>query len=119
MRALWNPYTILGKNKILREFNEFNSFFTKTNVLKNKQTMYIKDTMNHSDIKATITKTFTPTGNFTEDKARAEAYSKAVGMDHANTKMAVVAATQGFPAAAKAMMEESGGDYAAMRARYG
>jgi len=28
-RALWNPYTILGKNRILREFNEFKSFFYK------------------------------------------------------------------------------------------
>jgi hypothetical protein len=40
-------------------------------------------------------------------------------MDEANRKMAVVAATKGFPAAAKAMMDESGGDYSAMRARYG
>ena len=73
--------------------------------------------------KETITKkvktAFTPTGNFTEDKTRAEAYAKSVGMDTVNTKMAVIAATQGFPAAAKAMMEESGGDYAAMRGRYG
>ena len=29
IRALWNPYTILGKNRILREFNEFKSFFYK------------------------------------------------------------------------------------------
>jgi hypothetical protein len=53
------------------------------------------------------------------NKARAEAYAKAVGMNQANTKMAVVMATQGPDAAAKAMMEESGGDYAAMRMRYG
>ena len=71
------------------------------------------------EISETIKSTFTPTGNFTEDKARAEAYAKAVGMDAANSKMAVIAATQGFPAAAKAMLDESDGNYAAMRARYG
>jgi hypothetical protein len=63
--------------------------------------------------------TFTPTGNYNEDRDRAETYAKAVKMDEANRKMAVVAATQGFPAAAKAMMDESGGHYSAMRARYG
>ena len=59
------------------------------------------------------------TGNFQADKARAEAYAKSVGMDQANTKMAVIMATQGPDAAAKAMIEDSGGDYAAMRMRYG
>jgi len=29
IRAILNPYTVLGKNKILREFNEFSSFFYK------------------------------------------------------------------------------------------
>jgi len=66
-----------------------------------------------------IKKTFEPTGNFQADKARAEAYAKAVGMDQANTKMAVIMATQGPDAAAKAMIEESGGDYASMRMTYG
>ena len=51
--------------------------------------------------------------------SQAEKYAKAVGMDDANTKMLVVAETQGYQAAAKAMMEDCGGDYAAMRARYG
>ena len=66
-----------------------------------------------------IKKTFEPSGNFQADKARAEAYAKAVRMDQANTKMAVIMATQGPDAAAKAMIEDSGGDYAAMRMRYG
>lgn len=67
----------------------------------------------------TIQKTFTPTGDFNADKIRGENYAKAVGMNEANTKMTVIMATQGPAAAAKAMMEESGGDYSAMRARYG
>jgi hypothetical protein len=67
----------------------------------------------------TVKTIFTPTGNFTEDKSRAEAYATAVGMNPANTKMAVIAATQGFDAAAEAMIAESGGDYASMRERYG
>ena len=71
------------------------------------------------EITERVKSTFTPTGNFAQDKARAEAYAKAVGMNAANTSMAVVAATQGFPAAAKAMLDEFDGDYAAMRARYG
>ena len=71
------------------------------------------------EITERIKSTFTPTGNFTQDKARAEAYAKSVGMNAANTSMAVVAATQGFPVAAKAMLDEFDGDYSAMRARYG
>ena len=66
-----------------------------------------------------ISKTFTPTGNFTEDKARGEAYAKAVGMDPTNTEMAVVAATQGLEAAAKEMLKTTGGDYMAMRQMFG
>jgi hypothetical protein len=54
-----------------------------------------------------------------KDKESAEVYAKTVGMDQANTKMAVVAATEGFQAAANKMMSECNGDYAAMRARYG
>jgi len=45
--------------------------------------------------------------------------AKVVGMDPANTKIAVIAATQGFQAAADEMIKDSGGDYAAMRAKYG
>jgi hypothetical protein len=68
--------------------------------------------------------TFTPTGNYDEDKDRAETYAKAFKMDAANAKMAVVAATQGFDVAAKEMVKEFTSDegvldYAAMRARYG
>ena len=75
-------------------------------------------------IVVTIKETFTPTGKYNEDKDRALAYAMAMRMDEQNTKMAVVAATQGFPVAAKSMVEEftdSNGklDYAAMRARYG
>ena len=40
-------------------------------------------------------------------------------MNEANTKMTVIMATQGPAAAAKAMMEDCGNDYSAMRARYG
>ena len=61
----------------------------------------------------------TPTGDFNADKIRGENYAKAVGMNEANTKMTVIMATQGPAAAAKAMMEESGGDYIALRERYG
>ena len=67
----------------------------------------------------TIQKTFTPTGDFNADKIRGENYAKAVGMNEANTKMTVIMATQGPAAAAKAMMEDCGNDYSAMRARYG
>ena len=63
--------------------------------------------------------TFTPTGNYDQDKLRAEDYAKSVGMDNANAKMAVVMATQGPQVAAKAMMEDCGNDYFAMRMRYG
>ena len=67
----------------------------------------------------TIKFTFTPTGDFNADKQRGENYAKAVGMNEANTKMTVIMATQGPAAAAKAMMEDCGNDYSAMRGRYG
>jgi hypothetical protein len=67
----------------------------------------------------TIKTTFTQTGDIKKDELRAKYYAKAVGMDSANTKMAVIAATQGWDAASKAMMEECGNDYATMRSRYG
>ena len=66
-----------------------------------------------------VKETFTPTGNYEADKARGEAYAKSAGMDEANAKMVVVMATQGFDAAAKAMIEDCGNDYASMRAKYG
>ena len=40
-------------------------------------------------------------------------------MDDANKAMAVVMATKGPGAAAKAMMDDCGGDYFLMRSRYG
>ena len=42
-----------------------------------------------------------------------------VGMDPANIKMAVVMETQGPDAAAKAMLDDCGNNYFAMRAKYG
>ena len=66
-----------------------------------------------------IKTTFTPTGNFEADKTRGEDFAKAVGMDEANKAMAVVMATKGLDAAAKAMMDDCGGDYCLMRSRYG
>ena len=66
-----------------------------------------------------IKKIFTPTGNFEADKTRGEDYAKAVGMDDANKAIAVVMATKGLDAAAKAMMDDCGGDYCLMRSRYG
>ena len=52
-------------------------------------------------------------------KVQAEAYARAVGMNQANTKMAVVMATQGPQAAANAMLKEHNGDYCSMRMMYG
>ena len=79
--------------------------------------------MNESIVNVVKT-TFTPTGDFKGDKDRAEDYAKHVKMDEPNTKMAVVAATQGFDTAAKTMINQftdaSGKlDYAAMRQMYG
>jgi len=67
----------------------------------------------------TLKKIFTPTGNKKKDKERGQEYAKVVGMDEANSKMAVVMATKGPKAAAKAMMKDCGGDYWEMRAKYG
>ena len=67
--------------------------------------------------------TFTPTGDFKKDELRARGYAKAVGMDQANTEMAVVMATQGFDAGANAMIKkhttDGKFDYFAMRQQYG
>ena len=78
----------------------------------------------NSVIANVVKSTFTPTGDFKKDKDRAEAYAKSVKMDEPNTKMSVVAATQGFDTAAKTMINQftdaSGKlDYAAMRQMYG
>jgi hypothetical protein len=71
-----------------------------------------------------IKTTFTPTGNFEEDKAKVEAYAKAVGMDEANTKLGIVLATEGNEAFIKKAFENPNDptkqlSYAEMRARYG
>lgn len=67
--------------------------------------------------------TFTPTGDAKKDELRARGYAKAVGMDQANTEMAVVMATQGFDAGANAMIKkhtkDGKFDYFAMRQQYG
>ena len=76
--------------------------------------------MSSNKVIVDIVKTvFTPTGDFENDIKRAEKYATVVGMDTANTEMLKVFTTQGPQAAAKAMMEDCGNDYAAMRARYG
>ena len=71
-----------------------------------------------------IKTTFTPTGNEQADKARGENYAKAVGMDEANNRIAVIASTKGMEEAAKTMISDftdSKGklDYFAMRSAYG
>ena len=67
--------------------------------------------------------TFTPTGDAKKDELRARGYAKAVGMDQANTEMAVVMATEGFDAGANAMIKkhttDGKFDYCAMRQQYG
>jgi hypothetical protein len=72
----------------------------------------------------TIKQTFTPTGHVEADTERAKQYANAVGMDKANTDMAIIAATQGMDVAAKTMISnhtDTNGifDYAAMRSTYG
>ena len=85
-----------------------------SNVVKNTLDFQLDQIKNTFDFKADQTKNV-----FDFKVAQAENYAKAVGMDEANTKMLVIMETQGGNAAAKAMMEDCGGDYAAMRARYG
>jgi len=60
-----------------------------------------------------------PTGNYEADKKRATDYAKGVGMDSANTKIAIIMATEGPQEAAKIMIQESNGDYGLMRRTYG
>ena len=83
--------------------------------------MFCKSNTNviNTEIIKTVKDICTPTGNFELDKKRAQTYAKAVGMDNANAKMLEVMTTQGPQAGAKAMMEHSDNDYAAMRMRYG
>ena len=73
----------------------------------------------NNEIIKTVKDICTPTDNFGHDILRAQSYAKAVGMDQANSKMLEVMTTQGPQVAAKAMLEDCGNDYAAMRARYG
>jgi hypothetical protein len=67
--------------------------------------------------------TFTPTGDTKKDELRARGYAKAVGMDQANTEMAVVMATEGLEAGANAMIKkhttDGKFDYFAMRQQFG
>ena len=78
----------------------------------------LNDTIKN-DIINTVKGICTPTGDLELDKARGKHYAKSVGMDAPNAKMLEVMTTQGPSVGAKAMMEDCGGDYAAMRARYG
>jgi hypothetical protein len=74
------------------------------------------------DIVNGIKTTFTPTGNYELDKKRGENYAKVVGMDAANTKIAVIMATQGLEAGTKAMFTGDNGkklSYSEMRNLYG
>jgi hypothetical protein len=76
----------------------------------------------HKHIAQQIKKVITPTGNYDEDKDRAETYAKAFKMDAANARVLNIMATQGVDAAKKAMFTGDNGetvDYAAMRTRYG
>ena len=71
-----------------------------------------------------IKKVITPTGNYDEDKDRAETYAKAFKMDAANARVLKIMATQGPDAAMKAMLNDTAPDgqplsYAEMRSRYG
>lgn len=60
-------------------------------------------------------KVFEVSSNFELDKA----YGKSVGANPDNVRMMGVAASQGWDAVAKQMMEECNNDYSAMRARFG
>lgn len=71
-----------------------------------------------------VKKLITPTGDYDEDKDRAETYAKAFKMDAANARVLKIMATQGPDAAMKAMLNDTARDgqplsYAEMRARYG
>jgi len=67
--------------------------------------------------------TFTPTGDVKKDELRAKYYAQTVGMDKANTEIAVVMATKGVQEGANAMIKEhtkdNKFDYFAMRQQYG
>ena len=69
-----------------------------------------------------IKKVITPTGDYDEDKDRAETYAKAFKMDAANARAMSIMATQGPDAAIKAMFTGDNGEtlsYSEMRSRYG
>ena len=71
-----------------------------------------------------IKKVITPTGNYDEDKDRAETYAKAFKMDAANARVMSIMATQGPEEAMKAMLNDTAPDgrplsYSEIRARYG
>jgi hypothetical protein len=71
-----------------------------------------------------IKKVITPTGDYDEDKDRAETYAKAFKMDAANARVLHIMATQGPEAAMNAMLKDTAPDgqplsYAEMRSRYG
>ena len=86
---------------------------SKMNIVPEKETKVIINT---------IKEVFTPTGDFEKDKARGEAYAKEVGMDSANTKIAVIMSTQGFKAGSNAMFTGDNNkklSYSEMRQMYG
>jgi len=51
-----------------------------------------------------INNIFTPCGDITKDTHRALSYAKQVGMDKANTEIAVIMATQGLHSGARKMI---------------
>ena len=115
----------MGNKKKSNRFKEMRKLKIKFQRLKKLRfsilKMFCKSNTNviNTEIIKTVKDICTPTGNFELDKKRAQTYAKAVGMDTANSKMMEVMTTQGPQAASKAMMEDCGNDYAAMRARYG
>jgi len=80
--------------------------------------------MSSQQIAQQIKNVITPTGDYDEDKDRAETYAKAFKMDAANARVLKIMATQGPDAAMKAMLNDTAPDgqplsYEEMRARYG
>ena len=94
----------------------------KFKIFSDEQTGNIVNVRSENIVK-TVKNTFTPTDDFEKDKERGQKYAEAIGMDAANTKMAVVMATQGSQVAAKEMISEftkdNKFDYSAMREMYG
>jgi hypothetical protein len=78
----------------------------------------------NKEIAQEIKKVITPTGEYDEDKDRADTYAKAFKMDAANARVLHIMTTQGPDAAMKAMLSDTTPDgqplsYAEMRSRYG